>query len=106
MKSVQKIIDEASPSHTRYSLEPMPWMLPDSASSSLDLVQAIDDALTLHLPEVTPGKGDLDYSVLLSSLVDLERDVPIMIEHLGSAKEYDDAAAYIREQGRRLGIEL
>ena len=38
----QKIIDTAKPVHTYYTLEPMPWMYPDSIESYLELIKLID----------------------------------------------------------------
>jgi sugar phosphate isomerase/epimerase len=42
VESVRTIIDAAHPRRTFYTLEPMPWMYPDSAESYLALLQAID----------------------------------------------------------------
>ena len=42
VESVRKIIDAVSPRRAFYTLEPMPWMYPDSAESYLALLQAID----------------------------------------------------------------
>lgn len=38
----QRIIDAVNPKNTAYSLEPMPWMYPDTPESYLDLIEAID----------------------------------------------------------------
>lgn len=38
----QRIIDAVNPQVTAYSLEPMPWMYPDTPESYLDLIKAID----------------------------------------------------------------
>ena len=40
--SVQTIIDGVRPTRTFYTLEPMPWMLPDSVESYVALLEAID----------------------------------------------------------------
>lgn len=40
--SVRAIIDAVKPARTYYTLEPMPWMYPDSADSYLRLLAAID----------------------------------------------------------------
>ena len=40
--TVRKIIDAVKPSSAFYTLEPMPYMLPDSPRSCLDLVKAIE----------------------------------------------------------------
>ncbi len=42
VESVRAIIDAVRPTRTYYTLEPMPWMYPDSADSYLALLQAID----------------------------------------------------------------
>ena len=40
--TVREIIDAVEPQRTFYTLEPMPWTLPDSADSYLELMAAID----------------------------------------------------------------
>ncbi|WP_020616744.1 sugar phosphate isomerase/epimerase family protein [Paenibacillus daejeonensis] len=42
--TVRLIIDQVNPRHTFFTLETMPWIVPDSADSYLALVQAIDRA--------------------------------------------------------------
>ncbi len=42
VESVRAIIDAVRPTRTYYTLEPMPWMYPDSADSYLALLRAID----------------------------------------------------------------
>ena len=54
------------------------------------------DDLTVHLEEVRPGLGVLDYPVYLGMLSRLDADTPLMLEHLPSEEEYDRAAAFIR----------
>lgn len=62
------------------------------------------DELTVHVDEVRPGAGDLDYHVLLSALADLDDDLPILLEHLDSAEAYEQAAAYVREVADEVGV--
>ena len=59
-----------------------------------DLV--LRNQLALHLDEVRPGLGRLDYRVYLEELLRLGRDVPLMLEHLGTAGEYADALAHLK----------
>ena len=61
------------------------------------------DHLTVHLDEVTPGDGALDYATFLRALNALDPDTPLMLEHL-SAEEYPRAAAFIRATAAREGI--
>lgn len=56
--TVREIIDAVKPSHTYYTLEPMPWMLPDSPESYLELIRDIDrETFAVHL----------DYANMISS---------------------------------------
>ncbi len=147
------IIDAVKPQRTYYTLEPMPWMFPDTADSYLALLKAVDrDAfgahidmvnvinspqayfrnrdlirewftklgphirschakdtllstkLTTHLDEVRPGLGHLDYRTLLRELDRLDRDTPLMIEHLGREEDFRLAADYIRSIATEVGL--
>lgn len=42
VRNTQMIIDRVRPARTAYTLEPMPWMYPDSADSCLALLRAVD----------------------------------------------------------------
>jgi sugar phosphate isomerase/epimerase len=42
VETTRSILDAVRPTRTFYTLEPMPWMLPDSVDSYLDLLRAID----------------------------------------------------------------
>ena len=52
--------------------------------------------LTVHLDEVRPGLGGLDYTTFLTELHRLDPEIPLLLEHLPAAGEYDLAADYIR----------
>ncbi|MCW8133228.1 MAG: sugar phosphate isomerase/epimerase [Planctomycetota bacterium] len=52
--------------------------------------------LTVHLDEVPPGQGGLDYKTYLRELNRLDPDVPLMLEHMKDAETYRAAAAHIR----------
>lgn len=62
--------------------------------------------LTVHLEEVRPGLGSFDYLTYLKELQKIDRDTPLMIEHLPSEEEYTLAAKYIRDVARELGAQL
>ncbi len=57
---------------------------------------ALAPRLTVHLDEVRPGLGGLDYRVYLQELNRLGPDIPLLLEHLPSEAEYTLAAVYIR----------
>ena len=69
-----------------------------------DIVLA--DRLTVHLDEVRPGLGGLDYRTLLRELNDLDPDLPLMLEHLPNEHEYDQATSYVRSVARELPVKL
>jgi sugar phosphate isomerase/epimerase len=145
VENTRRIIDAVKPRSTFYTLECMPWMVPDSAESYLDLIAAIDrpafgvhfdpvnlissphlyfgngafirdfvarlgphirsvhakdillrENLTVHLDEVRPGLGGLDYPAFLRALAALDPDLPVMLEHLPAEEDYLLAAAHIR----------
>ncbi|MDE6839143.1 MAG: sugar phosphate isomerase/epimerase [Acutalibacter sp.] len=51
--TTQRIIDRVNPQNTCYSLEPMPWMYPDTPESYLALIEAIDrSGFGVHLDMV------------------------------------------------------
>ena len=60
--------------------------------------------LTVHLDVARIGTGALDYRVFLSELSQLDADVPLMLEHLPSAGEYDLAAAQVRRVAGEIGL--
>ena len=67
-----------------------------------DLVWDIE--MNVHFREVRPGTGRLDYATYLKRLAQLPQTPPLMIEHLKSAAEYDQARQYIQKTGRDLGL--
>ena len=152
VQNVRQIIDAVKPKRARYSLETMPWVIPDSVGNYLRLIEAIDrpmfgahldpvnmincparyydnagflrecfsslgpwivschgkdiimhDRLTVHLGEVRPGLGALDYKVFLQELSRLPGDVPLILEHLPQ-EEYPVARAYVVGVAAQLGL--
>jgi len=151
--TVREIVDAVEPRRTFFTLEPMPWTLPDSPDSYLELMSAIDrrqfavhldptnlinsparfydnagllrecfaklgphikcchakditlaGELTVHLAEAIPGRGSLDYRVLLTEMDRLDPDTPILVEHLSEEWEYAAATAHIRSVAEELGV--
>ena len=64
----------------------------------------MQDELTVHLDEVRPGLGTLDYRTFLTCADQLD-DVPFMLEHLPQA-EYPAAAQFVRVTAKSLDIEF
>jgi sugar phosphate isomerase/epimerase len=67
---------------------------------------ALGETLTVHLDEVRPGLGGLDYRVFLTELNRLDADIPLMLEHLHTESEYTLAAEYIRGVAAELSVAL
>lgn len=153
VETVRKIIDEVKPTRTFYTLETMPFTLPESPDSYLKLIQAIDrtqfachldptnmvnspytfydntslikeafkklgpyiksvhakdlimrDTSVVQIEEVIPGTGSFDYATFLSEQAKLPNTVTLMIEHLNSAEDYEQAATFIKKVGAAQGI--
>lgn len=67
---------------------------------------SLSNELMVHLDEVRPGLGSLDYRAFLGGLNQLDPDIPLMMEHLPTEEEYEQAGAYIRSVASEMGIEL
>jgi sugar phosphate isomerase/epimerase len=153
--TVREIIDAIKPTRTFYSLEPMPWVPPDSADNYLELIKAVDrprfavhlDPVNMitsprlyyrnadmlrecfaklgpyiksvhgkdvtmtnefngHISQCQPGKGTLDYAVFVKEMERLDPELPLFTEHLQTAREYDQAAAYIRKVAEESGVNI
>jgi len=60
----------------------------------------------IHLSEVRPGLGGLDYRTYLQELDRLDPDTPLMIEHLPNEEEYALAAEHIRKVAAEVGVAI
>lgn len=65
-----------------------------------------DIEMNVHFEEVVPGRGQVDYQAYLGELARLGRDVPLMLEHLKTAQEYDEGRLYIRRVGDEMGLKF
>ena len=155
VETVREIVDDVQPYRAFYTLEPMPWMFPDSPENYLRLIEAIDrkmvavhldpvnwisspqryfnntafikecfrllgphiksihakditlgDKLTVHLDEVRPGLGYLDYHTLLCEVEALNPELPVMLEHLPTQEDYRLATEYVRSVAWQANIEV
>lgn len=66
----------------------------------------LEPKFTVHLNEVRPGLGTLDYRTFLHELNRLDPEMPLIVEHLPDAEEYRLAAEHIRRVAREEGIPL
>ena len=58
----------------------------------------------IHMDEIRPGLGNLDYKVFLQELSKLDPDTPLMLEHLPNEQEYETAAKHIRGVAEAAGV--
>ncbi|CAA9578608.1 MAG: Xylose isomerase domain protein TIM barrel [uncultured Thermomicrobiales bacterium] len=60
--------------------------------------------LTVHLDEVRPGLGILDYATFLRELSRLDPDTSVILEHLAEPGDYRAAGEYVRGVAAREGL--
>ncbi len=63
-----------------------------------------EDYVQVCLREVIPGRGDIDYRAYLRGLAGLAVDVPLMLEHLKAAEEFDEGRHHIQSVAREMGL--
>lgn len=66
----------------------------------------LKETFIVHLDEVRPGLGKLDYEIFLKELSKLDSDVPLMLEHLQTEEEYVLASSYIRSIAKKNNISI
>lgn len=66
----------------------------------------MSDKFMVHLDEVGPGEGILDYQMLLTELNSLDRDMPFILEHLTTEAEYRKAAIHVKEVAAKINVPL
>lgn len=62
--------------------------------------------MNMHFLEVVPGRGQIDYRAYLESIAALPHQAPLMLEHLKTAEEYAEGAAYIKKTGAAAGFQF
>ena len=67
---------------------------------------ALSGKLTVHLSEMRPGTGSLDFATYLRELSTLDPDIPLLLEHLPGQEEYIDGARYVRAVAQQIGVAL
>ena len=67
-------------------------------------VKMEEPAISVILKEVIAGTGNLDIASFVSELHRLPQAVPLMLEHLATEAEYDQAAAHYRQVAAGVGI--
>lgn len=76
-----------------------PWIVSCHAK---DLAWELE--MNVHFREVCLGTGSLDYTTYLKRLAALPGDVPLMVEHMKDAEEYDKSRKYLFDLGEKIGV--
>ena len=69
-------------------------------------IKMAEPAMSVILEEVIPGAGMVDFGAYARALHVLPRVIPFMMEHLNTESEYDRAAAHIRAEVKKAGIDI
>ncbi len=67
---------------------------------------SLSGKLTVHLDEVRPGTGGLDYHTFLKELHRIDPDTPLMLEHMKAEEDYRAAGTHIRSVAQEVGVKL
>ena len=119
IETVRDIIDAVRPEYTRYTLEPMPWMIPDSPEDYLELLREIDrPGMAVHLDIVnminSPEKYFFNSEFIVSCFqllgphirschlkdIRLEPQLTLHLQETGCGRGGLDIACYLREAER------
>ncbi len=76
-----------------------PWIVSCHAKDLAWEVEA-----NIHFREVVIGRGTLDYATYLKRIAALPGQVPLMMEHMKTAEEYDQCRQYLMELAPKVGI--
>ncbi len=76
-----------------------PWIVSCHAK---DLTWDVE--MNVHFREVCIGAGKLDFATYLGRLATLAGDVPLMIEHMKDAAEFDRSRRHVLEVGGKIGV--
>ena len=60
----------------------------------------------VHFAETLPGRGGMDYITYLRNVTALPQRVPLLLEHLRTPEEYDEARLFIMRVAQETGIPL
>ena len=60
---------------------------------------------TVHVQEVCPGRGSLDYETYLVRLSRLAWSRSLLVEHV-PADQHEEAYAYIRKVAKKVGVKI
>ncbi|GAB4047521.1 sugar phosphate isomerase/epimerase family protein [Spirosoma litoris] len=59
-----------------------------------------------HFMETMPGRGSLDYVTYIRNVTSLPQEVPLLLEHLRTPEEYDEARQFVISQATKAQVSL
>lgn len=107
IKTVQTIIDEVKPKKTKFTVEPMPWMVPSSPDDYLQLLQEVDrEGFGVHLDLINMVTSPQKYFFMDEFMDECFEKLGSQIRscHLKDIKLLDDYTFQLRECGCGEGI--
>ena len=66
----------------------------------------LGEELTVHLDEVIPGEGDFDIRSYLLEVHKLPHQPPVLLEHLKTKEEYEQAREHVLGLAREIGVDF
>jgi len=66
----------------------------------------LGEELTTHLDEALPGTGELDIKTYLREVAALPHQPPVLLEHLKTPEEYDQARRYVLGLAEEMGLDF
>jgi len=66
----------------------------------------LSEELTVHLDEVIVGQGGFDIRTMLLEVEKLAHRPPVLLEHLQTAEEFDQARRYVQGLAKEIGVPL
>ena len=86
---INEAFDKLGPMIVSAHFKDLRWIVPDSS---------------VHFEECVIGEGSIDFATYLTRMAALSGDVPLIIEHMRNAEEYDRCRDYLFEVGESKGI--
>ena len=66
----------------------------------------LSDELTVHLSECMVGEGDFDIATYLLEVQKLPHQPPLLLEHLKTKEEFDQARTYVLGLAKQIGVDF
>ena len=65
-----------------------------------------EDDITLRMKEVRAGCGGFDLAAYVTGIAELPQDTPVLLEHLETPEEYDEARRHVVNVAQQVGVDV